>query len=45
MALPGVESLNPAMNKLSLDLGDKARPISKLHCSGDLSQYFCVVLN
>lgn len=27
MALPGVESLNQAMNKLTLDLGDKAHPI------------------
>lgn len=43
--LSGVESLNPAMSKLSPDLGDKAYPISKLHCSGDLSQYFCMVLN
>lgn len=26
MALPGVEWHNPATNKLSLDLGDKAHP-------------------
>lgn len=45
MALSGVETLNPAMNKLSPDLGNEAHTVSKLYCSGDLSQYLCTVLN
>lgn len=44
MALPGVKSLSPAINKFFLDLGEKAHPFSKPHCSEDLNQCFCMVL-